>query len=194
MQFAAGPAPTARAASGSGTCSRSRRWNAARGMVRGAEARQVARGQLAVDDRDAVAQAHRDQVRERDLRGVALAAEHRFAEEHAAQAHPVEAADERAVAPGLDAVGVTQAMQLEVGGAHLGGDPGARARRARRGAAVDHRRRSRGRSRCSKPRVAQRLGRLRDAAKFLGNSTARGSGDHHSTGWPGEYQGKMPRR
>ncbi len=42
--------------------------------------------------------------------------------------------------------------------------------------------------------VAQRLGEAAVQWNSSGNSTARGSGDHQSTGWPGEYQGKMPRR
>ncbi len=77
------------------------------------------RGELAVDDGDAVAPAHRHQVRQRDLRGIALAAEHRLPEEHAPQPHPVEPADQLAAEARLDAVRVTPAMQLEVGRAHL---------------------------------------------------------------------------
>ena len=38
------------------------------------------------------------------------------------------------------------------------------------------------------------LARLRETRNSLGNSTRRGSGAHHIMGWPGPYQGKMPRR
>ena len=36
--------------------------------------------------------------------------------------------------------------------------------------------------------------RLRETFSSSGNSTMRGSGDHHRIGCPAEYQGKMPRR
>src|SRR5215471_5073436 len=45
-----------------------------------------------------------------------------------------------------------------------------------------------------KPPLRTVLARLLLQRNSSGNSTARGSGDHHSTGCPGEYQGKMPRR
>ena len=88
-----------------------------------------------------------------------------------------------------------------------------------RGGAVRRRRRAcRARSRCPRmrarrcPRIAtlppRRPGRTsrgnRDCAgscagcaltrSSSGNSTMRGSGDHHRIGWPSAYQGKMPRR
>src|SRR5579871_4326982 len=89
-----------------------------------AEAREVARGQLAVDHRERVAPAHRHQVRQRDLRGIACAAEHRLAEEHPAEAYPVETAGELTLLPYLDAVGVAQLEEPQVRGAHLRSDPG----------------------------------------------------------------------
>jgi len=49
-------------------------------------------------------------------------------------------------------------------------------------------------SESAKRLVRSVLARLREQWNSSGKSTARGSGDHHSTGWPGEYQGKMPRR
>src|SRR5262249_27152293 len=60
----------------------------------GTEARQVPRGQLAVDGHDRVAPAQRDQVRERGLGGIPRAAEHRLAEEHTTETHPIKAADQ----------------------------------------------------------------------------------------------------
>ena len=44
------------------------------------------------------------------------------------------------------------------------------------------------------PYIADDVARLREQRNSSGNNTARGSGDHHSTGCPGEYQGKIPRR
>src|ERR1700688_4276849 len=70
----------------------------------GPQARQVRGGELAVDDHDAVAQTQRNEVRERPLRSVALAAEHRLSEEHPAQAYAVEASDELAAMPRFDTV------------------------------------------------------------------------------------------
>ena len=46
---------------------------------------------------------------------------------------------------------------------------------------------------CAAPRARSARVRLRERWNSCGHSTSRGSGDHHSTGWPGEYQGKMPR-
>ncbi len=60
-----------------------------------------------------------------DLAGVALARKHGFAEEHAPDRHAIEAADQRAVAPYLDRMGVAQRVQLGVCGAHFRAEPGA---------------------------------------------------------------------
>ena len=49
---------------------------------------------------------------ERDLAGVGLPREHALAEEGAAERDAVEPADQLAVAPGLDAVGVAADVQL----------------------------------------------------------------------------------
>src|SRR2546429_3246408 len=49
----------------------------------------------------------------------------------------VQTAQELRAPPDLDAVGVPEAVQLEVGGTHVAGDPGAGACRARCGAAID---------------------------------------------------------
>ena len=52
--------------------------------------------------------------------------------------------------------------------------------------------------RISQPGVAMKrrsvLRRERETLKACTGSTMRGEGDHHSTGWPGPNQGKMPRR
>ncbi len=76
-------------------------------------------------------------------------------------------------------------------------DPGAGFVRARRGARVhDGFERAVG---ANFDAVAARLRRrvlpeVRDTRNSSVNSTMRGSGDHHSTGSPSEYQGKMPCR
>src|SRR5471032_3291281 len=74
------------------------------------EALEVLRGQLAIDHDDVIAKARLHQMRKRHLRCVALAAEHRFAEEDASQAHPVQAADERSLPIRLNAVRVAAFM------------------------------------------------------------------------------------
>src|SRR5215468_5964991 len=104
----------------------------------GTEARQMPRGQLAVDGHDSVAPAQRDQMRERCLGGIPRAAEHRLAEEHTTQAHPIKAADQRLGAPYLDAVAAAQTVQLEIRSAHLDCNPGAGARGPRRRTTLDH--------------------------------------------------------
>ena len=50
---------------------------------------------------------------------------HRLAKKSFAQRHTVEPADQFALEPGLDGMGVAQTMQLDVGRLHLRGDPGA---------------------------------------------------------------------
>src|SRR5262249_1110360 len=104
----------------------------------GTEARQMPRGQLAVDGHDRIASAQRDQVRERGLGGIPRAAEHRLAEEPTTQAPPVKTADQRAGAPHLDAVAVAQPVQLEIRSTHFDCNPGARARGPRCRTTVDH--------------------------------------------------------
>src|SRR5579883_349958 len=63
----------------------------------------------------------------------------RLGEEHASEPHSVESSREPAVEPRLHAVRVALAVQLDVGGPHLWGDPRARARLAGRRAAFDDR-------------------------------------------------------
>ena len=180
-----------------------RRAETAHGTRRAAISRPPKRGEvggalLAVDRLDAVVAAERDQRRERDLRRVGAAREHRLAEEHPAERDAVEAAGELAVDPGLDAVHAAGVVPGGVGVDHLGHDPGAasgrRAAPSRRPAMTRAERAvdpdlaagrgagSGGSSSCSD----------RASLNSAGSSTMRGSGDHQSTGWPSLYQGKMP--
>src|SRR4051812_35956086 len=57
-----------------------------------------------------------DESDQRDLAGVALAVEHALPEEHATEAHAVQAARELTPAPRLDAVGVPELVEADVGG------------------------------------------------------------------------------
>ncbi len=66
-----------------------------------------------------------DQVDQGDLGGVGGVVEHGLTGEHAADAHPVQAADQLVDLPDLEAVRVAEPVQLHVGPAHLREDPGA---------------------------------------------------------------------
>jgi hypothetical protein len=70
---------------------------------------------LAVDQADAVGAAERHQRGQGDLGRVGAVREHRLAEEHAADAHAVQAADQFAVDPGLHAVHRPARCQARVG-------------------------------------------------------------------------------
>src|SRR6184192_3700531 len=72
-----------------------------------AEARKVLRFLLAIDEGHAQSLEDRHQVDQRNLRSVALAGEHRFAEEYVADGDPIQAADQPVLFPGLDGVRVT---------------------------------------------------------------------------------------
>ena len=96
-------------------------------------------GELGVEQRVAADLQPRDQMDQRDLRGVALPREHAFAEEGGAEADAVEAADQLSVAPGLDGVAGADVEQLAVEPADALVDPGLRPRRGGVGAAVDDR-------------------------------------------------------
>ena len=61
-----------------------------------------------------------------------------IAEEAAAERHPVQAADQLALAPDLDRVAEPGPEQLAIGGAHRGAEPGAAAFGARRGTGMEH--------------------------------------------------------
>ena len=77
-----------------------------------AEALQMLGHELGVEQREAAALQPRHQMHQRDLAGVGLAAEHALAEERAAERDAVEAADQLAIQPGLDRVGVAHDVQL----------------------------------------------------------------------------------
>jgi hypothetical protein len=68
--------------------------------------------ELAVEQPVAADLQPRDQPGERDLRGVAAAREHAFAEEGAAERDAVEAAGELAVLPAFDRMGVAEPVKL----------------------------------------------------------------------------------
>ena len=94
--------------------SASRARNASRGDLDGAEAAQMLGHELAIEQAKAALDQPRHEMDQRHLRGVALAAEHAFAEEGRAHRDAVEAADQPAVDPALDAVGVAAPVQLGV--------------------------------------------------------------------------------
>ena len=81
----------------------------------------------------------RHQMHQRHFRGVAHDMKHAFAEEGAAEADAVEAADQIVVLPDLDAVAMTELMQPAIEFADALVDPGVVAAGLRRGAACDHR-------------------------------------------------------
>ncbi len=80
----------------------------------GSELGQMLGHELGVEQAVAAADQPPDQMHERHLRGVAAAGEHALAEEGSAQRDAVEAADQLAVLPALDAVGVTVFEKLLV--------------------------------------------------------------------------------
>ncbi len=53
-------------------------------------------------------------MNQRNLARIALAREHRFAEERAAESHAIETADKLALKPGLDRVAAAQPVKLRV--------------------------------------------------------------------------------
>ena len=61
---------------------------------------------------------------ERNLRGIRLVREHRLSEEAATQAHPIEAANQLALVPAFDRMGVALLVQLRVSSLDLGTNPG----------------------------------------------------------------------
>jgi len=79
-----------------------------------------------------------DQVRQRQLAGLGLAAEHAFAEKGAAQRHAVEPADQLAVDARLHAVRVPAFVQRSVKRADVWIDPGVFAIDVWLGAEIDH--------------------------------------------------------
>jgi len=132
----------------------------------GAELPQMMRDELGVEQTKAPQSEARHEMGERNLAGIAHAAEHALAEEGAADANAVEPADQLLRVPRLHAVGAAEAVELEIGCTHLGCDPGAGTRRARCRTSVDHA------SEIPVDRevetaVAQRLGETAGAAELL---------------------------
>ena len=77
-------------------------------------------------------------MHERNLGRIGDAAEHRLAEEHAADGHPVQSAGKRRAVPAFDRVRVSGAVQPAVRGDHRLVDPGAVLSRAGRRTFADH--------------------------------------------------------
>src|SRR5690349_21830523 len=90
---------------------------------RGPQRLEVAGVHLAVDELESGGFQMGDQRRERDLRGVARAREHRLAEEHSTDRDSVEPAGKTTVDPGLDRVRVAQAVQVSIRRDHGFTDP-----------------------------------------------------------------------
>ena len=97
----------------------------------------MAGGELGVEQAVAARNQPGDQMGEAHFGGVALAGEHAFAEEGAANAHPVEPAHQLALAPGLHRVAVAKLEEFAVEAADFRVDPGVVPARCRLGAAVD---------------------------------------------------------
>jgi len=94
--------------------------------------------ELAVEQFPAAGDQPRDEMRERDLRGVARAADHRFAEKGAAERDAVKPARQLAVLPAFDAVRMAELEQSVVARADDGVDPRRRPVGGGRGAERDH--------------------------------------------------------
>ena len=95
-----------------------------------AEALEVRRHELAVEQAEAADDQPRHQPGQSDLGGVALQRHHRFAEEGGAEPDAVEAAGQLAVLPDLDRMGAPGFVQADVARLDLGVDPGVLAVRA----------------------------------------------------------------
>ncbi len=81
-------------------------------------------GKLRVEQPEPAGAKAREQMHERRLRGVARAMEHAFAEEGAAQAHPIKAADQGLALVGLDRMGMAGCEQFTIEPHDLAVDPG----------------------------------------------------------------------
>ena len=82
--------------------------------------------ELAVEQGEVADFQPRDEPRQRGLRGVGGAAEHRFAEESAPEANAVDPADEKPVLPAFDRMGVTGGVEAERRALDIGVDPSLR--------------------------------------------------------------------
>ena len=81
------------------------------------------REELAIEQGKTADTQPRDQPGERDLRCIGDAADHRFAEESAAQRQPVEPAGEPITVPHLDRMRMALLVQRDEGGFDLAVDP-----------------------------------------------------------------------
>jgi len=79
-----------------------------------AELRQVAGDELRIQKPEPTELQARDEMGQRHLAGVALAAEHAFAEERRADLHAIEPADQRAIAPAFHRMGMPHAVKRRV--------------------------------------------------------------------------------
>jgi len=80
--------------------------------------------ELAIEQGEAPGPQPRDKMRERDLRGVAFAAEHALAEKSPAKSDAIEAADQPAFVPGLDRMSMSAPVQIGIGDLDRRIDPG----------------------------------------------------------------------
>ena len=104
-----------------------------------AEAAQMLGDILRVEQFEAARDQPRHQMHQRHLRGVAGAMKHALAEERAAEADAVQAADQIVILPDLDAVAMPELVQPDIEIADALVDPGVVAAGLRRGTAGDHR-------------------------------------------------------
>src|SRR5207245_2704047 len=93
---------------------------------------------LRVEQFEAARNQPRHQMHQRRLRGVAGVVKHALTEEGAAEADPIEPADELVVAPDFDAVTMAEFMETAIEIADALVDPGVLAACLRRGATGDH--------------------------------------------------------
>src|SRR5436305_1823969 len=89
----------------------------------GAEAGGGFRDDLRIEQHESAYSEILNEVGQGDLGGVADAVKHRFAGEESANRDAIDASDQFAALPGLDAVGMTEFVQPRVRGNHVGGDP-----------------------------------------------------------------------
>jgi hypothetical protein len=80
--------------------------------------------ELAVEQSVAADLQPRDQPGQRDLRRIAARREHAFAEKGGAEIDSVEAADERALVPAFDRMGVAALVEQAIASFDVGVDPG----------------------------------------------------------------------
>lgn len=79
--------------------------------------------ELAIEKNEVTGLQAGDEPRQCDLRCVGPAAEHRFTEEGATQADAIDPADQLAIGPAFDRVGVARRVKSERGAFDIGVDP-----------------------------------------------------------------------